>query len=290
VFSKKRRARWNAGLDSERKEPMLPPRAPQEPDPDDAPASVRQGPSFGTRAGGSKPTPIAADDTGPEDQSEPAEVMAAFSAGTLKSSPSNTSFLEDVDTIGQGIAALLAEEQSPPARSTADDAAAFKSHLRDANDASSSYAGDDRPSSLNERPRSSGKAERTAPEPYSDLQKRMITQISEIMWFPQGTSETAREDRLIEAFDALVGIDPKDEIEGMLACQLVVTHRAALDCLQLSMAPSTPPDDRTKIVDQAEQLLTIYARNLSALDDHRDCDRSRHPARRAAAGRARRGS
>lgn len=157
-------------------------------------------------------------------------------------------FGDEITSIGNGIAALLAEEANDPLPAKPGTPPTFQDFLTEAVNGSQPAEEDGS---------------------YSELQKRLITQIAEIMWFPKGTSETAREDRLIAAFDALVGIDPQDEVEGMLACQLIVTHRAALDCMRLSMAPSTAANDRTGIVDQVERLLAIYARNLAALDQHR---------------------
>ena len=118
------------------------------------------------------------------------------------------------------------------------------------------------------------KATRLNSASHTELHRRLTSQLSEAMWFPNGTSEAAREDRLIEAFDALAGIDPKDEIEGMLACQIIVTHRAALDCLKLSMAPSTASDERRKVIEQVELLLLSFGRNLAALDQYRTVART----------------
>ena len=197
------------------------------------------------------------------------------SANDTRTNGQHDPFGDDLASIGEGIAALLAEESCEPAAgqaaASASSSPSFSSFLTEALNGQPPET---------EKPAPQRPPEKEAPSSgtYSELQKRLITQIAEIMWFPKGTSETVREDRLIEAFDALVGIDPQDEIEGMLACQLVVTHRAMLDCMQLSMAPSTAANDRAGIIDQLERLMTVHARNLEALDQHRARNRSKPAA------------
>jgi len=39
----------------------------------------------------------------------------------------------------------------------------------------------------------------------------------------------------IEHLAALIGIAPKDEIEGMLAAQLIAAHNAAMECYRRAM-------------------------------------------------------
>ena len=283
-FQKKSRARWTGRRDPERKEPRLPPQNRTVSDADDP---IPAGPRMSTLKDEIR------EDTRPKREpslstttmtltvppsTEPRETTHGKAIGKLapldipgsandtRTNGQHDPFGDDLASIGEGIAALLAEESCEPAAgqaaASASSSPSFSSFLTEALNGLPPETEKPAP----QRPR-----EKEAPSSgtYSELQKRLITQIAEIMWFPKGTSETVREDRLIEAFDALVGIDPQDEIEGMLACQLVITHRAMLDCMQLSMAPSTAANDRAGIINQIERLMAVHARNLAALDQHR---------------------
>jgi hypothetical protein len=220
--------------------------------------------------------------------------LAAPGPGDIKDRPSalpsslpvtGVSVETDIVSIGEGIAGLLAEEALD--RSSPNPASPSEA-LPNTNGGGARFLSEPSAYAV---PHDYGEpADESMPPPAaspipkvqdngSALQRRLITQIAETMWFPSGTSEAAREERVLEAFEALQGIDPQDEVEGMLACQLVVTHRAALDCLQLSMASTTRPADRGAIIDQVDKLVTIYGRNLAALDKHRSLDHGLSPNR-----------
>jgi len=58
-------------------------------------------------------------------------------------------------------------------------------------------------------------------------------------WLAQ--SEGEERQKQIEAVAAgLLGINPKDEIEGMLAAQMVATHSASMECFRRAMIESQP--------------------------------------------------
>ena len=288
MFSKKRRTCWTAAPDLERREPVLPhPVA----DPEDLLMSEQQTPSAEARAGVLNPTPsplglsesaVSANPTAHAalKRQEPPCASENSANGLASRSPyvsrTEVSFPEDLDLIGQGIASLLAEEKSElsPARTKADGAVTPRALLQDSAAelllSEAAFGTDGRADHV----ANAGGVALPGLSSHSELHKRLMTQLSEAMWFPKGTGDKAREDRLIEAFDALVGIYPQDEIEGMLACQIIVTHRAALDCLQLSMAPATTCDERRKIIEQVEQLLLSFTRNLSAMDQYRNVART----------------
>ena len=52
---------------------------------------------------------------------------------------------------------------------------------------------------------------------------------------PAELSTEERLQHIQSAMAALRGIKPQDEVEGMLATQMVATHAAAMECLRLSM-------------------------------------------------------
>jgi hypothetical protein len=68
---------------------------------------------------------------------------------------------------------------------------------------------------------------------------------------------------------ALVGIGPKDEIEGMMAAQLVAAHNAAMECYRRAMIGEQTFEGRRENLSQANKLSRTYAVLLDALNRHR---------------------
>jgi hypothetical protein len=68
---------------------------------------------------------------------------------------------------------------------------------------------------------------------------------------------------------ALVGIGPKDEIEGMIAAQLIACHAASMECFRIAMYPEQNFDARHENLKQATKLSRTYAILLEALNRHR---------------------
>jgi hypothetical protein len=68
---------------------------------------------------------------------------------------------------------------------------------------------------------------------------------------------------------ALVGIGPKDELEGMMAAQLIAAHNAAMECYRRAMLPEQPFEGRRENLSQANKLSRTYATLLETLNRHR---------------------
>jgi hypothetical protein len=67
----------------------------------------------------------------------------------------------------------------------------------------------------------------------------------------------------------LAGIGPQDELEGMMAAQLLATHNAAMECYRRSMIAEQTFEGRQEALNQANKLCRTYAALLDALDRHR---------------------
>ena len=65
---------------------------------------------------------------------------------------------------------------------------------------------------------------------------------------------------------ALVGIGPKDEIEGMIAAQLIAAHNAAMECHRRAMLGEQTFEGRRENLAQANKLSRAYATLLDALN------------------------
>jgi hypothetical protein len=68
---------------------------------------------------------------------------------------------------------------------------------------------------------------------------------------------------------ALIGIGPKDEMEGMIAAQLLAAHNAAMECYRRAMLGEQTFEGRRENLSQANKLSRTYAVLLDALNRHR---------------------
>jgi hypothetical protein len=69
--------------------------------------------------------------------------------------------------------------------------------------------------------------------------------------------------------EALSGIGPRDEIEGMIAAQLLAAHNAAMECYRRAMIVEQTLAGRQENLNQANKLSRTCAVLLDALNRHR---------------------
>lgn len=83
------------------------------------------------------------------------------------------------------------------------------------------------------------------------------------------TADEGERDRLTRAAVAgLMGIEPRDEMEGMLAAQLIAVSSAAMECYRRA-AIAEYAFERQESLNQANKLSRTYALLVEALDHHR---------------------
>jgi hypothetical protein len=96
----------------------------------------------------------------------------------------------------------------------------------------------------------------------------LATQAHGSLWL--GSSDPERPDDQVKALmAALVGIKPKDELEGMIAAQLVACHNAAMECFRRAMLTEQTFEGHRENLNQANKLSRTYATLLEALNRHR---------------------
>src|SRR4051794_11963332 len=71
------------------------------------------------------------------------------------------------------------------------------------------------------------------------------------------------------AVAGLAGIAPRDELEGMLAGQLIAAHSAAMECYRRAMISEQTFEGRHESLTQANKLSRTYVTLLEALNRHR---------------------
>ncbi len=102
-----------------------------------------------------------------------------------------------------------------------------------------------------------------------ELAQRLFSQVSMTLWLPAELSDEERLQHMRSAFAALRGIRPQDEVEGMLATQMVATHSAAMECLRRSMIQEQTIVGRDTNLRHAAKLLSIFAKQLETLNRNR---------------------
>jgi hypothetical protein len=101
-----------------------------------------------------------------------------------------------------------------------------------------------------------------------DFNMMLATQAHGSLWL--GSSDPERPDDQVKALmAALVGIKPKDELEGMIAAQLVACHNAAMECYRRAMLTEQTFEGHRENLNQANKLSRTHATLVEALNRHR---------------------
>ena len=96
----------------------------------------------------------------------------------------------------------------------------------------------------------------------------LANQAVQALWLKNSNTEE-RDKHLSATVAALIGIAPKDELEGMMAAQLVAAHNAAMECYRRAMIGEQTFEGRRENLAQANKLSRTYAAVLEALNRHR---------------------
>jgi hypothetical protein len=64
-------------------------------------------------------------------------------------------------------------------------------------------------------------------------------------------------------------ISPKDELEAMLSCQMIVAHVSAMDASRRALHLEQTPGGRQAYLSLARKLMTLFAAQMDALNRHR---------------------
>ena len=96
----------------------------------------------------------------------------------------------------------------------------------------------------------------------------LVNQTIQTLWIKHSEKE-ALDRQYSAAVAALVGIGPKDELEGMMAAQLLAAHSAAMECYRRAMLGEQTFEGRRENLSQANKLSRTYAVLLDTLNHHR---------------------
>jgi hypothetical protein len=87
------------------------------------------------------------------------------------------------------------------------------------------------------------------------------------LWITNSGSDFDRQ--MNATLAALKGIGPKDELEGMMAAQLITAHNAAMECYRRAMLGDQTFEGRRENLNQANKLSRTWATLVEALNRYR---------------------
>jgi hypothetical protein len=101
-----------------------------------------------------------------------------------------------------------------------------------------------------------------------DWNNIVANQTIQTVWLRSSDAEQIRRQRHA-AVDALIGIKPGDELEGMIAAQLVACHNASMECYRRAALGDQTFEGKHENLNQANKLSRSYTVLLDALNRHR---------------------
>src|SRR5262249_11753635 len=125
-----------------------------------------------------------------------------------------------------------------------------------------------------------GIVDMTAPENTAGKQKdvggsksdrwnlMLVNEVANTLWLKYDDDDWANMKKA-GAIGAMLGIAPRDELEGMLAAQLLASHFAAMECYRRALLAEQTFEGRRENLSQANKLSRTYTSLLEALNRHR---------------------
>jgi hypothetical protein len=101
-----------------------------------------------------------------------------------------------------------------------------------------------------------------------DWNNILANQAINTLWLKHSDEDT-RDQQYDATLMALIGIGPRDELEGMIAAQLLAAHNAAMECYRRAMLAEQTFEARRENLSQANKLSRTYSVLLDALNRHR---------------------
>jgi hypothetical protein len=113
-----------------------------------------------------------------------------------------------------------------------------------------------------------GKLKRVGGSQSDDFNHVLVNQACWALW-TKHSDDTTRDQQIQATLAGMMGIAPRDELEGMLAVQMIAAHNAAMECHRRAMLSEQTFDGRKENLNQANKLSRTYTMLLDALNRHR---------------------
>ena len=114
----------------------------------------------------------------------------------------------------------------------------------------------------------SGKSTRFGGSQFDAWNDQIIHDTANALWVNHPDPDTL-DRQFLAAYIGLAGIAPKDELEGMMAAQLIAAHSAVMECYRRAMLAEQSFEGRSEALSQANKLSRTFAVLLDALNRHR---------------------
>ena len=101
-----------------------------------------------------------------------------------------------------------------------------------------------------------------------DLNSALVNQAAQTIWLSHCKPDD-RTTKLHTVVDTMVGIAPENEIEGMLAAQMVAVHHATMECFRRAMIEGQSFEGRAQNLAFGNKLANTYTRQMEALQKNR---------------------
>lgn len=113
-----------------------------------------------------------------------------------------------------------------------------------------------------------GKAKAVGGSQSDSWNQILANQACHALW-TRHSDEAALDMQHKATLGAMVGIAPRDELEGMMAAQLIAAHNAAMECYRRAMLSEQTLEGWRENLNQANKLSRTWATLQDALDKHR---------------------
>jgi hypothetical protein len=116
--------------------------------------------------------------------------------------------------------------------------------------------------------RSAGTFKRVGGSQSDDWNNRLINDTTQVLWI-KNSDQKEYDQQITAALSGLIGIAPQDELEGMMAAQLIAAHSAAMECYRRAMIGEQTFEGRRENLNQGNKLSRTFTMLLDALNRHR---------------------
>lgn len=113
-----------------------------------------------------------------------------------------------------------------------------------------------------------GNLRRVGGSSSDDWNNRVANDTLQSLWIKNSEGET-RDTQYNAAVAGLIGIAPRDELEGMIAAQLIASHSAAMECYRRAMIGEQTFEGRRENLSQANKLSRTFTMLIDSLNRHR---------------------
>jgi hypothetical protein len=99
-----------------------------------------------------------------------------------------------------------------------------------------------------------------------EVAARLAQQVISVLSLPTNLGEEEKTRRVGSALSLLKQIEPQNELEGLLASQMIGVHETVMECLQQSRLPAQTPAGRDMNLKHAVKFMGLFTKQLEALE------------------------